>query len=247
MLTEGMDLLAQPNPKYRSLLFVTIAHYILATNLAIFDSGLALRLSLTLLLHEAYTHKANLSNDICKKGYLPSLILQSSPFELQLFRHVRQTRRAEMSVHFDPSLQQRARDMMGCFSLCTTDCCCCCSAWQVQLRRKRLPNGWSRPLHLRPPARAAAPCEIQIGKDDDTPFANKKERHSLIPASQRERTGVAETRTIKVCALCKRVVHAYFTDEELADHLSTLEALKSALEDVGWFQYVFTCNAFATI
>jgi hypothetical protein len=90
-------------------------------------------------------------------------------------------------------------------------------------------------------------CEIQIDKDDDTPVANKKERHSLVPASQRERTGVAETRTIKVCALCKRVVHAYFTDEELADHLSTLEALKSALEDVGWFQYVFTCNAFATI
>ena len=178
MLTEGMDLLAQPNPKYRSLLFVTIAHYILATNLAIFDSGLALRLSLTLLLHEAYTHKANLSNDICKKGYLPSLILQSSPFELQLFRHVRQTRRAEMSVHFDPSLQQRARDMMGCFSLCTTDCCCCCSAWQVQLRRKRLPNGWSRPLHLRPPARAAAPS------------ARFRSTKTTIPQSQTRRSDI---------------------------------------------------------
>jgi hypothetical protein len=210
MLTEGMDLLAQPDSKHGSPVFVTIAHYILATNLTIFDSGLALRLSLTLLLPEAYTHKANFSNDICKKGYLPSLILQSSPFGLQLLRHVRQTRRTRRCLCISIRVCSGERS----------------TRWAAFLSARLIAPAavllsMAGPATKKAPAKrvvattasstsrpsCCALCEIQIDKDDDTPVANKKERHSLIPASQRERTGVAETRTIRVCALCKRVVH----------------------------------------
>lgn len=79
-------------------------------------------------------------------------------------------------------------------------------------------------------------CGIETGNDYSTPPANKRERHQLVPASQLERKGVKQVQTIKVCHICNRAVHNWFSDEILADHLSSVEELKDALTDLGWFK-----------
>lgn len=81
--------------------------------------------------------------------------------------------------------------------------------------------------------KCCALCGIATSKDDNAPWTCKRERHQVIPDNQRAQNGITRVDTISVCNLCRRAVHTFFTDHEIADHLFTLDSLKDALTDVG--------------
>lgn len=85
-------------------------------------------------------------------------------------------------------------------------------------------------------SKCCALCDIRISRKNDTPIANRRDKHAFVPISQRKRKGVSSVQSIRVCLLCRRAVNAYFTEVEQADHLYTTDLLKAALQDVGWFE-----------
>lgn len=85
-------------------------------------------------------------------------------------------------------------------------------------------------------------CDAQTGTDENTPIANRRERHELVPRRERDRRGIVEVHSIRICHLCRRVVDNWFADELLAEHLSTKDSLKDALLDAGWFKCVSFCE-----
>jgi hypothetical protein len=51
--------------------------------------------------------------------------------------------------------------------------------------------------------------------------------HHLIPRQATKRKKVKPSPTIKICSACHRQIHALFDNKHLANHLNTVEMLKS--------------------
>lgn len=97
------------------------------------------------------------------------------------------------------------------------------------------------------PAPPCYVCHVKTGRHANFgKLGRKKSVHHLIPQSLHARivaTGRyalndCRSRTVLLCRMCHDAAHRLFTNQTMADHLSTPSEFRSAVVAAGWLEYV---------
>lgn len=83
----------------------------------------------------------------------------------------------------------------------------------------------------------------QLGRTTSVHHLIPQSLHSEVVAEGRYTLNACQSKTVLLCRMCHDAAHRLFTNQTMANHLSTAWKLRSAMIAAGWLEYASVAHA----